>query len=146
MVTWICRIIAGESGRQPCGTLDDTAPRGSAIMRRITRVRPASGRAAMLHDAALMLAIDAVLDERAPGAANSAPAQLRVELLQHLRGDLADRHATECRLDVPADVRLVPAQRVICRVVNLQPGVKRLAQGGPGPRGALLVDLGQKPP
>jgi len=41
-------------------------------------------------DPALVLAIDHVLDERSTITANAAAPQLRIELFEHLRSDLAN--------------------------------------------------------
>jgi hypothetical protein len=72
----------------------------------------------------------------------SAPAQLGVEVLQHLGGDLAHRHVAERGLDVLADVGLVALPGVVLDLVYPQPGVQRGTEGRSGPGLLLGVDLG----
>ena len=100
----------------------------------------------MLDHSAVMRAVHPVLDERAPVAAGSASSQLRVELLQHLRRDLADGEVTHNRLDVPPRVRLIAGERVGLGGVDSQPGVERLAQRCIGSGVDLLLDLVYEPP
>ncbi len=70
--------------------LDDLAPLGLAVMRRVSSCWRTTWPATVPDDPALVLAIDHVLDERSTITTNAAAPQLRIELFEHLRGDLAN--------------------------------------------------------
>jgi hypothetical protein len=67
--------------------------------------------AAMDDHPAFVFTVGSMLDERLAVTAVPTPAQLRVELLQHARRDLRERHGTERRPDGAVDVAAVPVER-----------------------------------
>lgn len=107
------------------------------------------GRAArsptVTHDSTLVLSLGAVLDERLTVAPCAASAQLRVELLEDARGDLADRLVTERGTDMIPQVALVARARALLDVVDPQPVLERRAACRPRPGMALFVDLSAEP-
>lgn len=93
---------------------------------------------------ALVRVRNPVLDRRPAIAADPAATQLGAELLQHLGGDLADRHVAEGGGDVVADTPLVSPAGGRLDLMDTQPRVQRRAEGGFRAGVALLVDLVQQ--
>lgn len=122
----------------------DAAGLGAAV-RRVAGCRGPTRRATMFHDAALMVALDAVLDPRATVTADSAAAQLGVERIQNVGRDAADRLVTERRVEVHPRVVLVALARRLLDVEHPQPRVHRNAEAGFGLRRPLVVNLGTEP-
>ena len=86
-----------------------------------------------------------MLDERAAVAQRPAAAQLGIEVLQDLGGDLANGYGAERGLDVLAAVRLVSLAGVLLDLVHLQPRVERKTERGLGLGVLLGLDLSTEP-
>jgi len=71
----------------------------------------------------------------------TAATQLGIELLEHLRRDLGQRHSRQSRLDRPPKVATVTVERGLLGLVSTQPGVERFAEGSARFRSALVVNL-----
>jgi hypothetical protein len=79
----------------------------------------------------------------------AAPAQLRVQLIEHLGPvlDLSQLQPAEHRADDPLDVALVVDRGDQLKLGDAQPAVGQVADGGPGLRGPALGNLlGQRGP
>jgi hypothetical protein len=123
-------------------TFDHRAAHLAAVMLGITcRWRPAR-RSAVPDDPAVMRPSGPVVYREPPVAAGSAPAQLGVEVLQHLGRDLAEGYVAERRLDVEPRVRLVALPGVRLDLVDPQPGVEGSTERRAGPRLLLGLHLG----
>src|SRR6266516_471889 len=99
--------------------LDDATSRGVAVVRWIPTRRRPTRRPLVPHDLALVLAGYPMLDRRTSVAPRAAATKLRVELLQHVRRDLADCDVAQHGLDVPAGVRLISGERVRFGLMHL---------------------------
>lgn len=98
----------------------------------------------MPDDSALVRSFDAVIHREPAVATDPAPAQLGVEVLEHLRCDLADRHVAERGLDVKPGVLHVALQRVLLDLVHPHPHVEGRSERRARPGMLRLVDLGQQ--
>jgi hypothetical protein len=72
----------------------------------------------MPDDTALVRLIRPVVDSKVAVAPQTAPTQLSVELLKQPRGDLADGHVAQRRLDVVARVSLVTLPGVLLDLMD----------------------------
>ena len=104
----------------------------------------AGSRARVVLVAAVRLA-GPVLQVWPAVAVLTASPQLRVEGVQGLDVEPGQRQRSEQRPDVLADVAVVAPSGRRVDVEDLEPLVEQLADGGPGARIALLVDLVQQP-
>jgi hypothetical protein len=84
-----------------------------------------------------------VYQARPTSAQPAAPAQLGVQLVEHLDPvlDLAQLQPAEHRADDPLDIALVVNSGDQLKVGDAQPAVDQVADSGPGLRGAALGDL-----
>ena len=84
-----------------------------------------------------------IYQARPASAQPAAPAQLGVQLVEHLDPvlDLAQLHPAEHRTDDPLDVALVVDRGDQLQLGDAQPAVDQVADGGPGLRGAAVGDL-----
>jgi len=81
-----------------------------------------------LDHTALVRLVRSVVHGGTAITAGSTPSQLGVEILQHLRRDLADGHLAERRLDLLPGVGLVPLPGVLLDLVHPQPRIQCHAQ------------------
>ena len=84
-----------------------------------------------------------VYQARPASAQPAAPAQLGVQLVEHLDAvlDLAQLQPAEHRADDPLDVALVVDRGDQLELGDAQPAVDQVADGGPGLRGPAVSDL-----
>lgn len=123
---------------------NDTA--GCDAVMDLVASRP-SRAAFMTDDAALMLCRCAVVDGRlAITAPDPTATKVGVELLEHLRGHLADQHVAEYRVEVQPGVALVALPGVLIDLVDPQPLLHRDAERRLGSSVRLLVNLDEQSP
>jgi hypothetical protein len=94
-----------------------TAHRGAVVRWMPTRW-PATGWPAVPDDTTLVRFVRPVVDSEMAVAPQTAPTQVSVELLKQPRGDLADGHVAQRRLDVVARVGLVALPCVLLDLMD----------------------------
>lgn len=99
----------------------------------------------MPDGSALMIAVDAVLDEGPAVTAVPAPPELGVELLEYVRTHSAQRQFAQCGTDVQTHHRLVVHNGVLLRLVNTHPGIERITEARPRASVRLFLHLVDEP-
>jgi hypothetical protein len=93
----------------------------------------AAGPPVVAYLVALVWHSGAVVDDRlAIAAAPAAPAQVPVQILEHLHADPLDRLGPDSRTDRALDIPAIAGKRCRLDLVATEPVVDRRAQGGLG--------------